>query len=164
MADQPLTYPNLKLELSDIGTLVKEEMIDRLFDNNSVVTGQLARSITPLDIQDTPNGQVLPIRFLKYGDYVDDGAERGPGGMPPVRDIASWIKQKRISVPAKFTVEQFAWAVARNIAKKGQRFKKPKPWIEVSINDVINRNLNNIGEAVALDIDENIQTNYGEIG
>lgn len=53
MADQPLTYPNLQLELSDIGTLVKEEMIDRLFDNNSVVTGQLARSITPLDIQDT---------------------------------------------------------------------------------------------------------------
>jgi len=164
MADQPLTYPNLQLELSDIGTLVKEEMIDRLFDNNSVVTGQLARSITPQQLQVSGDQLNLPISLLEYGIWVDDGAERGPGRMPPVRDIASWIKQKRISVPAKFTVEQFAWAVARNIAKKGQRFKKPKPFIQVSLDDVVNRNLNNIGEAVALDIDENIQTNYGEIG
>jgi hypothetical protein len=28
---------------------------------------------------------------------------------------------------------------------------------------VVQRNLGNIGEAVALDIDENIQTNYGVI-
>ena len=42
---EPLTYPNLQLEMESIGALVKEEMIDRLFDNNSVVTGQLARSI-----------------------------------------------------------------------------------------------------------------------
>jgi hypothetical protein len=164
MAEQ-LTYPNLKLEMASIGSLIKEEMIDRLFDNNSVVTGQLARSITPKEVITDANGnEILPISYLKYGDYVDDGAERGPGGMPPVRDIASWIKQKRINVPAGFTPEQFAWAVARNIAKKGQRFKKPKPFIEVSIVDVVNRNINNIGEAVALDIDENIQQNYGEIG
>jgi hypothetical protein len=40
---EPLTYPNLQLEMSDIGILVVEEMTDRLFDNNSVVTGQLAK-------------------------------------------------------------------------------------------------------------------------
>ena len=163
MAEQPLTYPNLQLEMESIGALVKEEMIDRLFEQNAVVTGQLARSITPGNLQVSDNLYTLPISLLEYGVYVDDGAERGPGGMPPVRDIASWIKQKRITVPAGFTPEQFAWAVARNIAKKGQRFKKPKPFIEVSLNDVVNRNINNIGEAVALDIDENIQTNYGEI-
>lgn len=164
MADEQLTYPNLQLEMESIGALVKEEMIDRLFDNNSVVTGQLARSIDPKEVTVTQDGLVLPISLLEYGIYVDNGAERKAGGMPPVRDIASWIKQKRINVPAGFTPEQFAWAVARNIAKKGQRFKKPKPFIEVSLNDVVNRNINNMGEAVALDIDENIQTNYGEIG
>ena len=41
MAEE-ITYPNLSLEMSDIGTLVVEEMVDRLFDNNSVVTGNLA--------------------------------------------------------------------------------------------------------------------------
>lgn len=161
---EELTYPNLQLEMESIGALVKEEMIDRLFEQNAVVTGQLARSIDPGSLQVKPNLYTLPISLLEYGIYVDDGAERGPGRMPPVRDIASWIKQKRINVPAGFTPEQFAWAVARNIAKKGQRFKKPKPFIEVSLVDVVNRNITNIGDAVALDIDENIQTNYGEIG
>lgn len=161
---EELTYPNLQLEMESIGALVKEEMIDRLFEQNAVVTGQLANSITPGNLQVAPNLYTLPISLLEYGIYVDNGAERGPGRMPPVRDIASWIKQKRIVVPSGFTPEQFAWAVARNIAKKGQRFKKPKPFIEVSLNDVVNRNIANIGDAVALDIDENIQTNYGEIG
>ena len=164
MAEQ-MTYPNLQLEMEHIGVLVKEEMIDTLFDNNSVVTGQLARSITPGEVitatQDTLS---LPITLEKYGLYVDDGAERGKGGMPPVKAIFEWIKQKRITVPIGFTPEQFAWAVARNIEKKGQRFKKPKPFIEVSLQEVVNRNLTNIGEATALDIDEHIETNYGTIG
>ena len=164
MSEQ-LTYPNLQLEMSSIGALVKEEMIDRLFENNSVVTGQLAKSITPGDvITATPDTLSVPITLLEYGIYVDNGAERGKGGMPPIRAISEWIKQKRISVPAGFTPEQFAWAVARNIEKKGQRFKKPKPFIEVSLQEVVNRNLENIGEATALDIDEYIETNYSEIG
>jgi hypothetical protein len=49
--------------------------------------------------------------MLKYGEYVDDGAERGRGKRPPVQDIVQWIKQKRISVPKQFkNVEQFAFA------------------------------------------------------
>jgi hypothetical protein len=161
---EPLKYPNLQLEMSDIGTLVVEEMVDRLFDNNSVVTGNLAKSIRPLTT--TVNGDIITqdIQLPLYGIYVDNGAERKKGGMPPVKAIIDWIKQKRISVPSAMTPIQFAWAVAKNIEKKGQRFKKPKPFIQVSLNDVVQRNLGNIGEAVALDIDENIQTNYGEIG
>ena len=163
---EPLKYPNLQLEMSDIGTLVVEEMVERLFDNNSVVTGNLARSIKPLATTFNAAGQVVEqdIQLPLYGIYVDNGAERKRGGMPPVQAIIDWIKQKRISVPAAMTPIQFAWAVAKNIEKKGQRFKKPKPFIQVSLNDVVQRNLGNIGEAVALDIDENIQTNYGEIG
>ena len=144
---EKITYPSLKLEMENIGALVKEEMIDRLFDNNSVVTGQLARSITPGDvITATEDSLSLPITLEKYGIYVDNGAERGRGGMPPIKAIFEWIKQKRITVPAGFTTEQFAWAVAKNIEKKGQRFKKPKPFIEVSLQEVVNRNLNNIGD------------------
>lgn len=163
---EPLTYPNLQLEMSDIGTLVVEEMVDRLFDNNSVVTGNLAKSILPKETRFNEAGQVVDqeISLLKYGIYVDNGAERGNGGMPPVQAITEWIRQKGINVPPAMTPKQFAWAIAKNIEKKGQRFKKPKPFIQVSMDAVVNRNLANIGEATALDIDQNIQTNYGEIG
>lgn len=163
---EPLNYPNLQLEMSDIGTLVVEEMVDRLFDNNSVVTGNLAKSIQPKQTIFNEQKQVVDqaISLLKYGIYVDNGAERGKGGMPPVMAIMNWIRQKKISVPSAMTPKQFAWAIAKNIEKKGQRFKKPKPFIQVSLDSVVQRNLANIGEATALDIDQNIQTNYGEIG
>ena len=162
---EPITYPNLQLEMSDIGTLVVEEMVDRLFDNNSVVTGNLARSIKPGPTDVSAEGVITqPITLPLYGIYVDEGSERKKGGMPPVRAIIDWIKQKRISVPAAMTPTQFAWAVAKNIEKKGQRFKKPKPFIQVSLDDVVQRNLTNIGEAVALDIDDHIEDNYAEIG
>lgn len=152
----PVTYKNLELEMSDIGTLVVEEMVDRLFENNSVVTGNLARSITPLSTKIVQDTVVQDIQLPLYGIYVDEGSERKAGGMPPVTAIIDWIKQKRITVPTAMTVTQFAFAVAKNIEKKGQRFKKPKPFIQVSLNDVVNRNLNNIGEAVALDFDDSI--------
>ena len=161
---EPLTYPTLQLEISDIGALVVQEMVDRLFDSNSVVTGNLARSIKLKPVIDKNGVITEPISLLQYGIYVDNGAERGSGGMPPVRAIIEWIKQKRINVPAAMTPIQFAFAVAKSIEKKGQRFKKPKPFIQVSLDDVVMRNLNSIGEATALDINNNIQTNYGEIG
>ena len=162
---EPITYPNLQLEMSDIGTLVVEEMVDRLFDNNSVVTGNLARNIKPGPTNVSAEGVITqPITLPLYGIYVDEGSERKKGGMPPVRAIIDWIKQKRISVPMAMTPTQFAWAVAKNIEKKGQRFKKPKPFIQVSLDDVVERNLTNIGEATALDIDNYIEDNYAEIG
>ena len=161
---EPITYPNLQLEMSDVGTLVVEEMVERLFDNNSVVTGNLARNIKP-GPTDVVNGIITqPITLPLYGIYVDEGSERKKGGMPPVSAIIDWIKQKRINVPMAMTPVQFAWAVAKSIEKKGQRFKKPKPFIQVSLDDVVQRNLENIGEATALDIDEYIDDNYSEIG
>jgi hypothetical protein len=163
MSEQ-ITYPNLELEMSDIGTLVVEEMVDRLFDNNSVVTGNLARSIKPGTTTEQDGIITQPITLPLYGIYVDEGSERKKGGMPPVRAIIDWIKQKRISVPMAMTPTQFAWAVAKNIEKKGQRFKKPKPFIQVSLDAVVERNLANIGTATALDIDEHIEDNYSTIG
>ena len=163
MAEQ-ITYPNLQLEMSDIGTLVVEEMVERLFDNNSVVTGNLARNIKPGPTTVEQGVITQPITLPLYGIYVDEGSERKKGGMPPVRAIIDWIKQKRINVPAAMTPVQFAWAIAKNIEKKGQRFKKPKPFIQVSLDDVVQRNLTNIGEATALDIDDYIEDNYAEIG
>jgi hypothetical protein len=91
---EPLTYPNLQLEMSDIGILVVEEMTNRLFDNNSVVTGQLAKSLKP--VTTSAKGDIITqgISLLQYGIYVDNGAERKRGGMPPVKDYYKLDKTK----------------------------------------------------------------------
>jgi hypothetical protein len=100
--------------------------------------------------------------MLKYGEYVDDGAERGRGKRPPVRDIVQWIQQKRISVPKQFkNVEQFAFAISFNIGKLGQRFKRARPFIQPALNAVQQQYITSgkLASAVAIDLNNNIQIN-----
>jgi hypothetical protein len=156
-------YPTLELEISDVATLATQEMVERLYSNNSVVTGNLVRSIRVQPEKDANGVITYPISLKQYGIYVDDGAERRAGGMPPVQAIADWIRLKRINVPAAMTPQQFAWAVAKSIAKRGQRFKKPKPFIDVSLQAAMNQNIQKIADAAAYDIANNIETNYGTL-
>lgn len=160
----PIEYKELTLELTSLAEQFKEEAIDKLLENGSFITGKLARSITPLTPIVRGESIIVPTSLLKYGIYVDNGAERGRGGMPPVSAIKQWIKQKRISIPKGFTVDSFAWAVAFKIGKEGQRFKKARPFIQVSLNAVLDRNLraDNIGIATAQDINNNIQENVNK--
>ena len=162
MANQ-IEYPQLELELSDVATIAAKEMVDRLYNYNSVVTGNLVRSIKVLPEKDANGVMTFPISLKGYGIYVGDGAERGPGKMPPVMALMNWIKQKRITVPTAMTPQQFAWAIAKSIAKRGQRFKKPKPFIQVSLNAAVDQNLQKIADAAVLDVANNIETNYGTI-
>jgi len=66
-------------------------------------------------------------------------------------------KLKRIKPPKGFTVEQFAWAVAKKIGKEGQRFRKPYPFIQPALAYTINKNLEGIATAAAVDITTSIQ-------
>ena len=162
MAEQ-IEYPNLELEISDIATIAVSNMVDRLAANRSNVTGALSRSIKVKTTTDKNGVITAPISLLQYGIYVDDGAERGPGRMPPVAPLLQWIKLKRITVPSAMTPLQFAFAVARSIGKNGQRYKKPKPFIDVSLQAALDQNLQQVADAAALDVANNIQTNYGTL-
>lgn len=155
--------PTFNLELKDTATLIATEMVERLYDNNSVVTGNLVRSIRVQPEEDAKGNITYPISLKAYGIYVDNGAERGKGGMPPVKAISEWIRLKRINVPAAMTPQQFAWAVAKSIAKKGQRFKRPKPFIDESLIAGLNKNLQNLADAAAMDIANDIEMKYGTI-
>jgi len=169
---EPITYPNLTLELLDTATLIQEAMVDKLFDNNSVITGNLARSLTVVEQNDDTiviidNSGKNTAEGYDYGESVNYGWERRAGGFPPVQAITEWIKLKRIRPKdPNMSTKTLAFLIARSIAEKGQQFRKPKPFIEPAVNQVFEQKLrnDNYGEAVALDIDENIQTNYGEIG
>jgi hypothetical protein len=158
----PVEYLATTEELTKIANSYKEEAIIKLTQNGSNVTGKLAASITVQPARVTATSLVIPVTMLKYGEYVDDGAERGRGKQPPVQDIKRWIQQKRISVPKQFkSVEQFAWAIAYNIGKQGQRFKRARPFIEPALNSVREQYINSgqLANAVALDLDKNIQLN-----
>ena len=158
---EPVEYKELTLELTSLAEQFKEEATDRLIENGSFITGRLARSITPQTPIVKSDLIIVPTRLLEYGKWVDNGAERGRGKQPPVSAIRQWIKLKRINVPTGFTVDSLAWAIATKIGKEGQRFKKARPFLQVSLNTVLDRNLraDNIGRATAQDINNNIQVN-----
>ena len=158
----PVAYLATTEELTLIANSYKEEAIIKLTQNGSNVTGRLANSIKVQPAQVTKTAIVIPVTMLKYGEYVDDGAERGRGKRPPVQDIVQWIKQKRISVPNQFkNVEQFAFAISYNIGKSGQRFKRARPFIQPALNSVSQQYITSgkLATALVIDLDNNIQIN-----
>ena len=162
MSTIPVAYLATTEELTLIANAYKEEAIIKLTQNGSNVTGRLAASIRVQPARVTETSIVIPVTMLKYGQYVDNGAERGRGRRPPVQDIVQWIKQKRISVPNQFKdVEQFAFAISYNIGKSGQRFKRARPFIQPALNSVSQQYITSgkLSIAVAIDLNNNIQIN-----
>jgi hypothetical protein len=85
----------------------------------------------------------------------------GPGRQPPILPIEQWIKRKSINVPAGITIKQFAFAIAKKVAKKGQN-KRAYPFIEPSIRvgeNYFERNINDaLIEDVAINTTEILET------
>ena len=158
MAVQPVKFVALTEELEQIALDYQSQARAILRKNGNDVTGKLSNSIKVQPALSTPTNIVIPVTMLKYGDYVDDGAERGRGGQPPVRAIEQWIRLKRISVPKQFkNVKQFAFVIARSIGKKGQRFRKAYPFILPALNYAVEKNLQPVANAAALDITFSVQ-------
>ena len=157
MAVQPVKFITLTEELEQIALDYQSEAQAILRKNGNVITGRLINSIKVQPAKSTPTGIVIPITMLKYGDYVDDGNERRSGKQPPVQAIKQWIELKRITPPKGFTVEQFAWAVARSIGKNGQRFRRAFPFIFPALEYAVNKNIQQVANAAALDITFSLQ-------
>jgi hypothetical protein len=139
------------------GLVVQGKMIENLRKNDSVVSGNLLRSIK---VNNTENQEVFTTTVttgVKYANWVDKGTgDRGAGKQPPIAPIEAWIKRKSISVPPGITIKSFAFAIAKKIAKKGQR-KRAYPYIEPSIrfgDEFFDRRINE-----ALGTDVNIDLN-----
>lgn len=165
MAVQPVNFIATTEELTKLATQFQEEMVIKLTQNGSNVTGKLANSIKVGPAQSQSGKIVLPLSMLEYGLYVDNGAERGRGKQPPVQAIVRWIKQKRIKPPKGFTVDQFAWAIAKNIGDEGQRFKKARPFIEPALRAVEQNKglINGLLEAASKDIESNLIENINQM-
>lgn len=162
MAVQPVKFIALTEELEKVAFDFQKYAQATLEANGNNVTGRLKNSIKVQPAIVEPNRIVVPVTMLKYGEWVDDGAERGKGGQPPVQAIKQWIKLKSITPPKGFTVEQFAWAVAKNIKKEGQRFRRAYPFIQPALNYTINKNLQGIANAAAVDITFSVQQSINQ--
>ena len=126
--------------------------IAKLRSNGSYNTGRLAKSMKLIPPVESQNKISLSVQMLEYGFYVDDGAERGSGKRPPIRPILEWIKEKRIRPQGKITQTQLAFMIAKSIGAKGQRFKKAKPFINSSLRNALDDNMQNIANKGAIDI------------
>ena len=127
---------NTTIALKDFGQRIIDEMQNQLFENRSVNTGDLARSITQ-NIITQEDKETLQVSLLWYGELLEDGGPgRRAGRMPPIRPIEGWIKRKNIPVPAAFkSPKSFAFAIAKSIEKKGAKKYSKKPFIMESINN-----------------------------
>jgi hypothetical protein len=135
------------------GLVVQGKMIENLRKNDSVVSGNLLRSIK---VNNTENQEVFTTIVTtneNYANWVDKGTgDRGPGKQPPIAPIEAWIKRKSISVPSGITIKSFAFAIAKKIAKKGQR-KRAYPFIQPAIKfgeEYFTRRAN---EAIGVDVE-----------
>ncbi len=151
---------NLDNALMDFGQRIIDEMQNQLFENKSVNTGDLARSITRTVVP-LPNnqGEQLQVSLLWYGELLEDGGPgRRAGRMPPIRPIEGWIKRKKIPVPAAFkSPKSFAFAIAKSIEKRGVKKYSKKPFIMESIdNAAANFGTAEITKALEKDIIINI--------
>lgn len=155
---------NIQDALEELGLRISDEMKNQLFENNSVQSGDLARSIRSF-VKQATEGDILAIQMLWYGELLEDGGPaRHAGKFPPPQPIAAWMKRKNIRPKPGVTVDQLVYLISRKIAEKGATYPR-KPFIEPSINNA----MSNYGEALiekagAVDIGDEIAVAFTNTG
>ena len=139
MADSPLQQA-----IQQVGNQIVAEMRATLQRNGNDNTGRLSNSITA-----TVEGTELIISMDEYGKWVNDGAERGPGRVPPIKAIEFWIAKNGITPKQGITRKQLPFVIQMSIGKRGQTRRKAFPFIEPSIKTILSKDLDGIfGKAI----------------
>lgn len=112
-----MEFTNLEQTMDMIGDLVRSQYKARLKQGGHISTGKLYNSID-YRLVITENGIKLYFIALDYYIFIENG--RKSGKMPPISDIKKWMTSKGLNDNKK------AYAIARNIAKKGI---KPSPYL-----------------------------------
>lgn len=139
MANSPLQQA-----IQQVGNQIVAEMRATLQRNGNDNTGNLANSIKA-----TVEGTKLVISMDDYGKWVNDGHERGPGRVPPIKAIEKWIAKNGITPKQGITRKQLPFVIQRSIGKRGQTRRRAFPFIEPSIQTVLSKDLSGIfGQAI----------------
>lgn len=155
-----MTNENTIKALWEYGDRIREQMVQNLKDNKSYITGDLAKSITN-DVFENELTAVIAVNEW-YGITVEKGIGRKTGKIPPIAPIKNWLKRRNLSPKPGVTLDQFAWAVATNIGKKGTN-PKARPFAAPAIKQVQDQfGEKLINDAVGLDLEENLTIAFKE--
>lgn len=149
---------NLIKSLEEITERIKDQTIENLMNNKSFNTGDLARSIvTEVDKQNNV-GTVYATEW--YAITVEEGIGRRAGGIPPIAPIKDWIRRKGIAPRAGTSVDGFAIAIARKIAKRGTN-PKARPFMGPAVEQVMaNFGNDSLEIAISKDINDTVIVAY----
>lgn len=134
-----------------------------LIRDDKKATGNLIKSLKPIQIEFSNNKMQGLIDIASYWKYIEYG--RRPGKFPPVNKILDWIKVKPV-VPRPMnglkpsTEKQLAFLISRKIArdgiKPGNQFSEALrlSWdkYESQISDAINKDLDKYVDLVTFDM------------
>ena len=143
-------YTIFQAALEQFGKQIVNEMRNLLARNNNDNSGRLSNSI-----QETVEGDKLIISMEDYGKWVNNGAERGPGKVPPIKAINAWINKNGISPRGKVTAKQLPYVIQASIGKRGQTRRKAYPFIQPAVDNVLKTDLDSLfGKAIAEEIEQ----------
>lgn len=161
METSTLSFDNLQIALDSFINDFIQTYKSLLIRDGKKATGNLIKSIRPLDIKYSNNQMTLSISLASYWKYVENG--RKPGKFPPINKILNWIKVKPV-IPRPMnglkppTEPQLAFLIARKIArdgiKPGNQFEEAlklswTKW-EQPISNAISKDLNQAIDVVAI--------------
>lgn len=156
METNSLTFTNLEKAINDFISDFVNTYKGLLIRDNKKATGDLIRSIKPIEIQFETNKYSGSISLANYWKYVEYG--RRPGKFPPPNKILDWIKIKPV-IPRpvngiKPTEKQLAFLISRKIARDGieagNQFKE-------ALDLTWAKNKNYISDAISTDLAANIE-------
>ena len=155
METNALAFPNLEKAINNfISDFINTYKVLLIRDNKKA-TGDLIKSIKPIEIEFSNNKMSGSISLASYWKYVEYG--RRPGKFPPQNKILDWIKIKPV-LPRpvngiKPTEKQLAFLISRKIARDGI---KPGNQLEEALNLSWAKNKDNISYAISADLQEMI--------
>lgn len=149
-------FKNLQVTLAQFIQDLIQTYKSFLIRDGKKASGNLIKSIRPLDIEYSNKQMTLSISLASYWKYVENG--RRPGKFPPMNKILEWIKIKPV-IPRPMnglkppTKPQLAFLIARKIARDGI---KPGNQFEEALKLTWTKWEQNISNAISEDLNQAI--------
>lgn len=157
-------FENLTSVLNDFGKFLVEEYKDNLILEDVNASDNLYNSVTYMVERNDKTFEVK-LSLADYWAFVEKGRRAG-GKFPPVSAIERWIEVKPV-LPRPMsngklpTNKQLAYLIGRKIAIEGI---SPKPLLQRSVDDVWNNMREFIAEALAKDLQKEINIELASMG
>lgn len=157
-------FENLTSVLNDFGKFLVEEYKDNLILEDVNASDNLYNSVTYM-VESNDKTFEVKLSLADYWAFVEKGRRAG-GKFPPVSAIERWIEVKPV-LPKPMsngklpTNKQLAYLIGRKIAIEGI---SPKPLLQRSVDDVWNNMREFISEALAKDLQKEINIELTSMG